>query len=41
MRLKFKGFNDLTKEWWNGYHLLGSFIFILASKLKAFKVNSK
>ena len=37
MWLKFEGFKDLLRNWWQGLHFSGSFSFILASKLKALK----
>ena len=37
MRLKFKGFKDLFRNWWQSLQFSGSFSFILASKLKALK----
>ena len=35
MWLKFEGFKDLLRVWWQSLHFSGSFSFILASKLKA------
>jgi hypothetical protein len=32
---------DKVKQWWTSYHFQGSPSFILASKLKALKVNLK
>lgn len=37
MWLKFEGFKDLLRNWWQGLHFFESFSFILASKLKALK----
>ena len=37
MWLKFEGFKDLLRNWWQGLHFVGSFSFVLASKLKALK----
>ena len=37
MWLKFEGFKDLLRDWWQSLHFSGSFSFILASKLKALK----
>ena len=37
MWLKFEGFKDLLRVWWQSLHFSGSFSFILASKLKALK----
>ena len=37
MWLKFKGFKDLLRGWWQSLHFFGSFSFVLASKLKALK----
>ena len=34
MWLKFEGFKDLLRNWWQGLHFVGSFSFVLASKLK-------
>ena len=37
MWLKFEGFKDLLRNWWQGLHFVGSFSFVLVSKLKALK----
>ena len=37
MWLKFEGFKDLLRVWWQRLHFFGFFSFILASKLKALK----
>ena len=37
MWLKFEGFKDLLRDWWQSLHFSGSFSFVLASKLKALK----
>ena len=37
MWLRVEGFKDLLKQWWQGLKFSGSFIFILAEKLKALK----
>ena len=37
MWLKFEGFKDLLRNWWQGLHFVRSFSFVLASKLKALK----
>ena len=37
MWLKFEGFKDLLINWLQGLHFVGSFSFVLASKLKALK----
>ena len=37
MWLKFEGFKDLLRGWWQSLHFSGSFGFVLASKLKALK----
>ena len=37
MWLKFEGFKDLLRGWWQSLHFSGSFSFVLASKLKAMK----
>ena len=37
MWLKFDGFKDLLRDWWQSLHFSGSFSFVLASKLKALK----
>ena len=37
MWLKFEGFKDLLRVWWQSLHFSRSFSFILASKLKALK----
>ena len=37
MWLKFEGFKDLLRGWWQTLHFSGSFSFVLASKLKALK----
>ena len=37
MWLKFEGFKDLLRVWWQSLHFSGSLSFILASKLKALK----
>jgi hypothetical protein len=41
MWLKFEGFVDRVKQWWDSYLFQGSPSFILASKLKALKVDLK
>ena len=35
--LKFEGFKDLLRDWWQSLQFSGSFSFVLASKLKAMK----
>ena len=35
--MKFEGFKDLLRGWWQSLQFSGSFSFILASKLKALK----
>ena len=37
MWLKFEGFKEILKGWWQSLQFHGSFIFILAAKLKALK----
>ena len=37
MWLKFEGFKDLLRGWWQSLHFYGSFSFVLTSKLKALK----
>ena len=37
MWLKFDGFKDLLRGWWQSLHFSGSFSFVLASKVKALK----
>ena len=37
MWLKFDGFKDLLKGWWQSLHFYGSFSFVLVSKVKALK----
>ena len=37
MWLKFAGFKDILRDWWQSLHFSGSYSFILASKLKALK----
>ena len=37
MWLKFEGFKDLLRDWWQSLHFSGSFSFVLALKLKALK----
>ena len=37
MWLKFTGFKDILRDWWQSLHFSGSYSFILASKLKALK----
>ena len=37
MWLKFEGFKDFLRNWWQGLYFFWSFSFILASKLKALK----
>ena len=37
MWLKFVGFKDLLRDWWQSLHFSSSLSFILASKLKAMK----
>ena len=37
MWLKFDGFKDLLRGWWQSLHFSGSFSFVLVSKLKALK----
>ena len=37
MWLKFEGFKDLLRGWWQSLHFSGSFSFVLASKLKVLK----
>ena len=34
MWLKYEGFKDLLRDWWQDMQLFGSFSFVLASKLK-------
>ena len=41
MWLKVKGFVDLVRGWWNGYHFVGSPSYVLACKLKALKGDLK
>ena len=36
-----EGFKDLTKNWWEGYSVQGSFNYILTAKLKALKQDLK
>ena len=35
--LKFEGFKDLLRDWWQSLHFYGSFSFVMAFKLKAMK----
>ena len=37
MWLKYEGFKDILKWWWQNLHFYGSFSFILSAKLKALK----
>ena len=37
MWLKYEGFKDILKGWWQNLHFYGSFSFILSAKLKALK----
>ena len=37
MWLKYEGFKDLLRDWWQNMQFSGSFSFVLASKLKALK----
>ena len=37
MWLKYEGFKDILKGWWQNLHFYGSFSFILTAKLKALK----
>ena len=37
MWLKYEGFKDLLRDWWQNMQFFGSFSFVLASKLKAMK----
>ena len=37
MWLRVEGFKDLLKNWWQSLNFLGTYSFILASKLKALK----
>ena len=37
MWLKYEGFKDLLKGWWQNLHFYGSFSYILSAKLKALK----
>ena len=37
MWLKYEGFKDILKGWWQNFHFYGSFSFILSAKLKALK----
>ena len=37
MWLKYAGFKDTLRDWWQSLHFSGSYSFILASKLKALK----
>ena len=37
MWLKYEGFKDLMRDWWQNMQFFGSFSFVLASKLKALK----
>ena len=37
MWLKFEGFKEILKGWWQGLNFHGSFSFTLAAKLKALK----
>ena len=37
MWLKFEGFKDLLRDWWQSLQFSRSFSFVLASKLKAMK----
>jgi hypothetical protein len=41
MWLKEDGFVDMVRLWWSSYSLQGSPSFVLAQKLKAFKVDLK
>ena len=41
MWLKVEGFKDLIKNWWLGHRFNASSNFILASKLKALKMDLK
>ena len=35
--LKFEGFKDLLRDWWQSLHFSGSFSFVMTSKLKVLK----
>ena len=37
MWLKYEGFKDILKGWWQNLHFYGSFSFIISAKLKALK----
>ena len=37
MWLKYKGFKDFMRDWWQNMQFGGTFSFVLASKLKALK----
>ena len=37
MWLKYEGFKEILKGWWQNLHFYGSFSFILSAKLKALK----
>jgi hypothetical protein len=39
--LKFEGFVGKVKHWWNSYHFQGLLSFVLASELKALKIDFK
>jgi len=41
MWLNSESFVDNVKQWWDSYHCQGSLSFILASKLKALKIDLK
>ena len=41
MWLKVEGFVDRVWCWWNSYHFVGSFSYVLASKFKALKKDLK
>jgi hypothetical protein len=41
MWLKYEGFVDKVKQWWNSYHFQGLQSFILASKCRALKIDLK
>lgn len=41
MLLKCEGFVAKVKRWWDSYHFQVSPIFVLASKLKALKIDLK
>uniref|UniRef100_A0A2N9I5C4 Reverse transcriptase domain-containing protein n=1 Tax=Fagus sylvatica TaxID=28930 RepID=A0A2N9I5C4_FAGSY len=41
MWLKAAGFEDLVKEWWESYSMVGTPSFVFAAKLKALKVDLK